>query len=119
MVSQKVKKTNSTRDSTEASSNYGFSAGSATMVASDLFVNWESTPFLKRPLGPSISNPAIQLCRKEDLNTNFIFLEHSIAGCYRNPQLTHDLRYADDRFESLAFRQVQGHNHRIARIDMQ
>src|ERR1700692_613631 len=45
-------------------------------------------------------------------------LEHSITSCYRNSQLTHDLRYANDCAKSIAFRKIQRNDHRVAGIDM-
>jgi hypothetical protein len=46
------------------------------------------------------------------------FLEHSVTSCYRNSQLTHDLRYADDRAKSIALRKIQRNHHRVAGINM-
>ena len=46
------------------------------------------------------------------------FLEHSVTSCYRNSQLTHDLRYADDRAKSIALRKIQRNDHSVTGIDM-
>jgi hypothetical protein len=45
-------------------------------------------------------------------------LEHSITSCYRNSQLTHDLRYANDCPKSIALRKVQRNDHCVAGIDV-
>jgi hypothetical protein len=45
-------------------------------------------------------------------------LEHCITSCYRNSQLAHDLRYANDLAKGIAFCQVQRNNDGVAGINM-
>ena len=45
-------------------------------------------------------------------------LEHSITSGYRNSQLTHDLRYANDRAKGITLRKIQRNDHRVAGVDM-
>jgi hypothetical protein len=82
----------------------------------------------QRPQNPSCPEPARLHAYSKDggesnpaaRGTYFFnkFLENSITSCYRNSQLTHDLRYAHDRAKGIAPREIQRNDHRVAGIDM-